>query len=378
MPIRIVSIISRMNVGGPAVLLADLIQNFPDDEIDHVLITGRCEPNEIDYLDTHIIKSKVIYLDEMKRSVLPLSDIRTFPKLIRTIRKLKPDIIHTHMSKAGVLGRLAALMGSPSTKLIHTFHGHLLYGYFSKFKVFLIIKLEKALATKTTILIAVSKQVKDDLFNEGVGSQPQWRVITPGVKRPKSLGMHETRKQLEISTDLFVISWIGRFTSIKNPMLAIKSFERLVNQSNFNVEMIMAGDGELLNECKLYAKNRNLRIKFLGWCNDVGPVISSADLLLLTSRNEGMPVVIIEAAIRNVPTLSTDVGGVREFISPNISGFLTDENADLIADSLRGIIEQVDLRKSVAIQAQKLATTNFSEDHYLRSHLTVYREVNSL
>jgi glycosyltransferase involved in cell wall biosynthesis len=367
-----------MNVGGPAVLLADLIQNFPDDEIEHVLITGRCEPNEIDYLDTHFLKSRVIYLDEMKRSILPLSDLRTFPKLIWTIRKLKPDIIHTHMSKAGVLGRIATLVGAPSTKLIHTFHGHLLYGYFSRFKIFLIIQLEKVLAMKTTILITVSQQVRDDLLNEGVGKKHHWRIITPGVKRPISLDKNEARKQLEISTETFVISWIGRFTSIKNPMLAIESFERLVKQSNFEGEMIMAGDGELFNECKLYAENRNLKIRFLGWCDDVGPVISSADLLLLTSRNEGMPVVIIEAAIRNVPTLSTDVGGVREFISPGISGFLTDENAGHVAESLKGVVDQADLRKSVAMHAQKLAITNFSESHYLQSHLNIYREVVSI
>ena len=370
--IRVVSIISRMNVGGPAVLLSELVHGLPTPEIKHTLITGRCEANEIDYLETHKLNSDVIYLEKVRRSLLPFNDFRSFFELISHIKRLNPDVIHTHTSKAGVLGRLAGKIGAPRAKIIHTYHGHLLYGYFSHFATRIIILLEKLLSLITDDLVAVTNQVRDDLIDVGVGSKNRWHVIRPGLSVPTMLSRDETRKQLEIGNNFFVVAWIGRFTDIKDPLLAIRSLEALTVQDLRKVKLVMAGDGELLTECREYAESRSLPVIFLGWCLDVSPLLFASDLLLMSSKNEGMPVVIVEAALRGVPTLSTSVGGVGEFIADGKTGFMAKSSSEL-ASSLQNLLNNEAVRMDVANSARNLANTEFSRELFIAKHLELYR-----
>jgi glycosyltransferase involved in cell wall biosynthesis len=361
-----------MNVGGPAVLLSELVHGLPASEIKHTLITGRCEANEIDYLETHKLNSDVIYLEKVRRSLLPFSDFRSFFELIAHIKRLNPDVIHTHTSKAGVLGRIAGKIGAPRAKIIHTYHGHLLYGYFSHFATRLIILLEKFLSLITDDLVAVTNQVRDDLIDAGIGSRNRWHVIRPGLSVPTMLSRDETRKQLEVGDNTFVVAWIGRFTDIKDPLLAIRSLEALDAHELARVNLVMAGDGELLAECREYADSRKLPVIFMGWCLDVSPLLFASDLLLMSSKNEGMPVVIVEAALRGVPTLSTSVGGVGEFIEDGKTGFMA-KNSSELASSLQNLLNNEAVRIDVANSARNLATTEFSRELFIAKHLELYR-----
>ena len=376
MALRIVSIVSRMNVGGPAVLLHELATGLEDKNFEHILISGRCGINEIDYLETHSLRSKVIYLNRMGRKVLLFDDLIAFFQLIWTLRKLSPDIVHTHTSKAGLIGRLASLIAKPSAKRVHTFHGHLLYGYFSNLARNLVIISERVLARISDALIAVSTQVKSDLLQVRVGHLSHWEVITPSIK-PVTMEKLHSRASLFISEDTFLISWVGRFTSIKDPILALKALDEVLQKGILNICLVMAGDGELLDECRDFAASRNLPVRFLGWQTDVLPALCAADLLLMTSRNEGMPVVILEAASFSVPTLSTRVGGVGEFISNNKTGFLVQRDSQQIANQIIHLMENKNALLDTGRVASKLLASNFNLEQYISKHINLYTSLMS-
>ena len=179
--IKVMQIIARMNVGGPAVIVAELMRGLDSSKFEQVLITGYCDETEADYLDEVATDIKATRIAGLGRSVSPISDLKAFIGLVSTIRKFNPDVIHTHTAKAGVLGRLASIIAGRSATRIHTFHGHLLHGYFSGWKVKLVIAIEKFLAGKTDHLIAIGNEVKKDLLAVGVGKASQYSVFFPGL-----------------------------------------------------------------------------------------------------------------------------------------------------------------------------------------------------
>jgi glycosyltransferase involved in cell wall biosynthesis len=364
-----------MNVGGPATLLVDFANKLNPDEFEHLLITGRCEDNEIDYLENHSINFQVIYIDGVRRSILPIRDIISFIKLSILLFKLKPAIVHTHTSKAGVLGRVAALIASPQSIRIHTFHGHLIHGYFSKLTSNLIIALEILLAKISHALIAVSEEIASNLKEVGVGRSTRWEVIHPGVSTTLHLTLCNAREELKLPADKFIISWIGRFTEIKDPVLALNSLSLLNPDVLSNLLLVMAGDGELRKECEEYAHSLHLPIQFLGWTTQVEQLLSASNVLWMTSRNEGLPVVMIEAAAKSVPTISTNVGGVGDFISDGINGSLTSREPVAIAQAIRKIIENPNQLEIMGTKANEVMLRDFSSTSYLEKHLALYKRL---
>jgi hypothetical protein len=186
-PVRVVQIIARMNVGGPAVLVADLMRSLDKSAVEQTLITGYCDENEADYLETVATDVKATRIAGLGRSVSLVADVRAFFALVGMLRELRPDIVHTHTAKAGVLGRLASMLAGRKVKRVHTFHGHLLHGYFSGWKVRLVISIEKFLAKRTDVLLAVGNKVKDDLLAAGIGKPISTRSFSRGLKIPRNL-----------------------------------------------------------------------------------------------------------------------------------------------------------------------------------------------
>ena len=374
MAIRVVSIISRMNIGGPAKLIADLINHLPEDEIEHILITGRCESDETDLLDSYKIKSQVIYLDDVSRSIFLFKDIKSFIKLFFLLRKLQPEIVHTHLSKAGVLGRLATKIVSPRITLIHTFHGHLLSGYFSQFKVTLIIQIEKFLSSFTDILIAVSKDVKDKYSKLGIGNRSAWEVINPGIRIP---ARNEPEKRIIPKAKLKKVNiiWIGRFAEIKNPKFALEVFSLLQSKTDNSFNLTMVGDGKLLEECKEYSNARNLGVIFTGWLPNASIELANSDILLFTSENEGFGMVVVEAALNGVLVISTNSGGVTDFIKHNQTGLIVSSEASNFVDAISRICSQSEKFEEIVKSARNLAISEFSADIYVAKHLDLYREI---
>ena len=366
------SIVSRMNLGGVAVLLSDLHESLTAPEFSHALITGVCAEDEVDVLDWTTEDQNIFQINTLGRAPSFLGDILTFIRIRKILKQLSPDIVHTHTSKAGVLGRLAAISLQKNISVVHTYHGHHLYGYFSKFIVKLIAIVERLIAIKTDLLIADSTQVMEDLIKVRVGTKNEWRVIPPGVRSLRITSQEEARKILKVNDINFLICWIGRFADIKNPMLALTSYFEISADSRKSMSMVMVGDGDLLEECRKYSEENNLHVIFPGWQSNVDTYLAAANVLLVTSKNEGFGMVIAEAGFFSIPCISTDVGGVREFINDGINGVLTEASPKAIANNLKKLYSDSGERNSLGLMAHETTLERFTVETFIRRHKEAY------
>ena len=374
MTIKVVSIVSRMNLGGVAILLSNLHDELRPPEFAHTLISGACSENEIDVLDGKLKDEGIFRLKSMGRAPSPFKDLVAFFQIRRIIKEIQPDIVHTHTTKAGVLGRIAAKSISRKIKIIHTFHGHHLYGYFSQMSVILMVLVEKILCVFTDLLVADSNQVMLDLIEKGVGKGSNWKVIAPGVRIPEFIPRARARQILNLPSEDFVICWLGRFTDIKDPLLALAALRELLHTGNHSIRMIMVGDGELLEVSKDFASVNALTVDFTGWELDPNIYLASSNLLLLTSKNEGFGMVVAEAACFGVPAVANDIGGVREFITDQVNGILTAASPKNIAEAILNLANNETFSNQLGESARLTTLEKFSIDAFVEKHKEMYRK----
>jgi glycosyltransferase involved in cell wall biosynthesis len=373
--VKIVSVVSRMNVGGVATLLLGFVESLDQNVFEHTLITGVCEENEIDLVSETDFKGSIIYLPRMKKSIGLVSDLITIYQIRKILRELNPDIVHTHTSKAGAIGRVSALTLFRKPYLVHSFHGHVLSGYFSKLKSGLILGIEKFLSKKTDVLVADSKHVKSDLLAKGIGGKSVWKVVPPGIRKQPIIDLDTVRDQLLIPREIFLICWIGRFTKIKDPFLAVESFAKFEQKSSKKVCLLMVGDGELFEPVSNLVAQINSNIKLVGWKTDVSAYLAAADLLLLTSLNEGFGLVVAEAGWYGKPTLSTKSGGVNEFIIDGVTGFLVGSTPDQIAISMLKLHNDQKLLTEVGKKAKAQTMESYSSEIFAKKHQQIYLDL---
>jgi glycosyltransferase involved in cell wall biosynthesis len=361
---KVLHIITRLNTGGPAVFLDYLTQSMSELNCENMIAYGFCESNESDYTESHKFKAKLIKVNSLHRSLNPIDDIKTFFLLRKTIKQIKPDVVNTHTSKAGVLGRLAAKSVDKNLPVVHTFHGHLIYGYFARYKSFVFTIIEKFMAKFTNSAVAVTGETKSSLTALGIGKKLNWQVIPIGIT-PK-----DNQIKAISAGDKIKLLWVGRFTDIKDPFFAIEVLKLLNKQSPNNFELTMVGEGELFEKTKAAAKA--LPITFTGWI--INPFESGIDfdLLLITSKNEGLPLVMLEAASNHRVTMSRDVGGVGEFIENNETGYLIKSGAKDMADKLIQISENKKVLEELGMKANKLLKQRFSAENMAKSYLSLY------
>ena len=371
-PLRIVHVIARMNVGGPAILISELIKSLNKDEFESYLITGFCEDNEVDYLEANDLKFNETRIKGFGRSISILADLKSIFLIMSTLRKIKPDVIHTHTAKAGVIGRLTALIAAPKAKRVHTFHGHLLHGYFSKWKTKVVIFIEKMLAYITNTILTVGNKVKDDLLNAGIGKETKMKVTFPGLLVESSTNPLEIRKSLNLSKDEIILIFVGRLTHIKRPDRLINAY-RMASNSTLNMTLLVVGDGELKSDCEVQSVGLNIR--FLGWRTDVYDLMTASDIAILTSDNEGMPITLIEAAHLGLPTISTDVGSVSDVVLHAETGYLTSLDEAVIAERIKQLAISPSLRDKFGSAAKKRAAENFSVESMLNFHSELYKSL---
>lgn len=358
-PIRVLRLISRMNVGGPAVQISGLMRTLPQDEFEQFLLTGYCDEGELDFLETSHIVIPATRISGFGRRIGGVSDLKAFLQIRRLIKKLNPHIIHTHTAKAGVLGRFASLTTANSHVRIHTFHGHLLHGYFGKFKTYLVIAVEKFLAHFTHQLVAVGQQVCDDLISAGIGNPDKFNVIGPGLELEELPNRHNAQVSLGIQNEQFTISWVGRLVPIKAPF-RILEIARACIKDGLQLKFLVIGDGPLKSELQDLALKERLPIDFLGWQSEIEPVLAVTDLMLLTSVNEGMPVSLIEAQLAGIPVISTDVGSVSEVIKPEESGYCLNYSSLEFAKKIARLVQNEQLYKEFCLAAKNNAKTKFT------------------
>ena len=372
-PIRIMQVIARMNVGGPAVIVADLMRELNSEKFQTVLITGYCADDEADFLEEVATDIPATRIHGLGRSVSVFGDFKSFFVLLGIIRKFQPDVIHTHTAKAGVLGRLAGLLAYPKARRVHTFHGHLLHGYFSPLKTKFVVVIERFLASISDALIAIGNQVKSDLLAAGVGKPNQYSVIFPGLEELNIQSKASARSQLSLEADKTYIVFVGRLTKIKRPDRLIE-IARHLKANHQKVELLIAGAGEKFAEIKELAEQESLPIVFLGWRNDIGRILSASDIAILCSDNEGIPLTLIQASQAGLPIVSTNVGSVSDIVLDGESGLLTGANTQSLIKALDELLSNP-LKMDHFGQAGKLRAKHlFSLKGMIDAHEKLYSQ----
>lgn len=371
--IKIMHVISRMNVGGPAVMIVDSMDMLNVNKFQQKLFTGECEPGEADYLGAQTQDIDAVFVKGLGRKINVKDDLHALISLMKEIKKYQPDIIHTHASKAGLLGRTAAILSRSDVKLVHTFHGHILSGYFGKYKTQVFVVLERFLARKTDVLVTVGVKVREDLLEAGIGASKQYKVIYPGVKVPEIFPKKFAREMLEIEVPEgnIVIIYFGRVTQIKRP----DRFLEVVQESqliSLPITFVMAGDGDQSEKTRLNIEKLNLDVRWLGWQGNIGLVLSAADVLLITSDNEGLPLSAIEAGMCALPVISTNVGSINEIIVDGETGFVTKQSHKDIVDKLQALTQDTSRIPILGKSAQIRIHANFSSEQYIASLEKLY------
>jgi glycosyltransferase involved in cell wall biosynthesis len=352
------------------------MRNLPIESFEQKLVTGFCDKNEIDYLEVNEINLTRTKVEGFGRSVNFLLDLRVLLAIVSEIRAFNPDIIHTHTAKAGFLGRIASLLTFKRQIRVHTFHGHLLHGYFGNFKTNLVILAERFLARFTDKLVAVGRQVRDELLAVKIGNLEKYTVIGPGLELTELPERVSSLKSFGLVEDRFIVTWIGRAVPVKAPHRILDLAEEC-GLRKLKVQFVVVGEGPLLGNLESLAREKNLPITFLGWQSDIEKILSFSDLVLLTSENEGMPVALIQAQMAGVPVLSTDVGSASEVMKNNQSGFCLKYSIREFSDRIELLATNVDLKSSFGAIGKAYAQDNFSIQRLVLEHAKLYKELIS-
>ena len=382
-PIRVLRVIARLNVGGPALHVSYLSSELDKIGYETTLVAGAVGRGEgsMEYVarDRSI---EPVFLPELQREIAVFADVRAVRALVGLIKQLKPHVLHTHTAKAGAVGRTAALLsGSDRPRaVVHTFHGHVLRGYFDPAKTHAFLTVERALARSTDALVAVSPEVRDDLVSLGVANRDRIRVIRLGLdlegRTAASPGAREeVRAALGVPSDRFLIGWLGRMTEIKRVDTLLDAFAMLRGEG-VDADLVLVGDGPLRErlEQQAVALGIDRHAHFVGYRSDVAPVYAAIDTVALTSANEGTPVAVIEALAAGVPAVSTDVGGVADVAPDGRAGFLVpDGDVPGLADRFRRLASDAELRARLGMQGREWVNDRYSIPRLVNDVDQLYR-----
>jgi glycosyltransferase involved in cell wall biosynthesis len=358
--LKIIHVIARLNVGGTSRYLCNLLPKLEKSGIDYILAVGNVQNGEIE--DSNLEGLNFRRINSMGRAISLIKDARASLEIYKIIRLTKPDVIHSHTFKAGLLCRLIF----PKIPKVHTFHGHLLTDpEFTRFQLKMIITVEKFLAQFTKKFIVTGNQVSVDLFNSGIGIENQYISIPGELDEMSFRPRAEVRNELELDNS-FTIIWVARIAPVKQPDLVLE-VAKLCPDFSF----IICGDGPDLENLRSRAPSN---VKFLGMVNPER-YLKAADIFLSTSANEGIPYSILEAQASGLPVVAINSGAVSEIVEDGVNGYLTSGQAEEIALRISELNMNPILR--IGMSASGLLDSGV-KPHKPRSvdlHLKVYREV---
>ena len=367
----IVRVIARTNVGGPSLQVTALMRGLDRDRFPQHLLRGAVDEGEADYLLMRATDVEHIDVPGLGRSVKLLDDARALVFLIKFMRRTRPAIVHTHTAKAGALGRVAALMTRVPIR-VHTFHGHVLHGYFSPTITRAVVLVERALGRFTTHSVAVGQQVLDDLVTAKIARRDRSSVVAPGVQDPGPRDRGTARSSLGLATDSTVVTFVGRLTRIKRGERFI-ALARALQVEFPGAVFVVVGDGPERDVLERDATDLE-NVVFAGWQSDMAQVYAASDLLVLTSDNEGMPVALIEGAMQGVPAVATDVGAVRQVVADGETGFVVGEG-DPLVDAVRTMLRDEPRRRRMGDAAAQRAKALFGEHRLVSDYSKLYDEL---
>ncbi len=387
---KVLRILNRFNIGGPTSNAAYLSKYLSNDFETKLIGGEKCDSEDSSEYILREMGIKPVIIKEMQRKINPRKDLIAYKKIKQIIKEYKPDIVHTHASKAGMLGRLAAInMNVPI--IIHTFHGHIFHSYFSTYKTKVFKEIERKLANRSSKIIAISERQQYELSEVyKIAEKDKFSVIPLGFDLSK---FHENidfkrkqfRKEYKIADDEIAIAIVGRLAPIKNHKLFLEAIKFVVNNSSKKIRAFIVGDGESRDEIIKKAeklglsyslKKERATINFTSWIIDVDSVYAGVDIVTLTSLNEGTPVSLIEAQAANRPVLSTKVGGIENVVIEEKTGLLANSN-DFpdYSNKLLELVENNEFRYELSKQGWENVKERYSYESLVRNTESLYNEL---
>ncbi len=379
--IKVLHIITRLDKGGSAENTFITITGLDEDNYDVTLMSGLVKDPMQDRtkeIEAHDIKH--IFISELARDISIIRDLKALLKIYIFLRKERFDIVHTHTSKAGLLGRLAAkLAGVPI--IVHTPHGHVFFGYFKPVKTKIFIFLEKLASHMTDKIVALTDREKDDYRLFKTTREEKSVVINSGVdlNRFKELSVREKqdfKKELGLPENSLVVGTVGRLVPVKGQEFLIEAAKHIIPKYP-SMLFMFAGDGYLRQNLERKAQEMGIKenVIFLGWRDDADKIISIYDIFVLPSLNEGMGRVLVEAMALGKPIVASRVGGIPDLIAHGQNGFLVPpRNPEQLAKYIQILIEDKEKRESMG-QAGKKISLSFSQEAMIEKITSLYDEL---
>jgi glycosyltransferase involved in cell wall biosynthesis len=403
---KILRIIARLNVGGPARHVVWLADGLEREGFETRLIAGRVPEGEEDmayFAAEHGVEP--VFIEQMSRE-LSLNDVVSIWKVYGEMRSFQPDVVHTHTAKAGTVGRVAAfcyrwltpgtLIGRPRrVRVVHTFHGHVFHSYYGKLKTSVFVAIEKVLAAVAThrIVVITGQQLREINQDFGVGSAGQFSVIPLGLDlaplQADGDKRAEFRNDLGIADDIFLAAFVGRLTEIKNiPMILRAAAHERIKIESREMRFVIVGDGNLRSDLEAKAVSMGVadRVMFAGNRTDIAAVYAGSDAVILTSLNEGTPLSLIEAMASGKPVISTAVGGVTDLlgeVTQDDDGVQIRErgitvpsgDSARLARAIALITEDAGLRTKMADAGKNFVTEKYSKERLLSDIKELYSDL---
>ena len=381
-PIRILRIIARLNVGGPAMHTILLTKLLSADRFFSTLISGQVSPSEGDmhYLADEQGVSPYI-IPELGREIRWRDDVIALWKLYRLMRTQRPTIVHTHTAKAGMLGRVAAkLAGVPI--IVHTFHGHVFHSYFSRRKTQFFLWIERILGKVTDAIITVSPKQREEILSYGIGHPDKVRAIGLGLELEQFVNDQvqrgKLRQDLHIAPEAPLIGIIARLAPIKGHTYFLEAARQVIEKHPY-AQFVVVGDGELRGELEHYTDTLGIRshVHFTGFRRDLPEIYADVDVVVLSSLNEGSPLTLIEALAAGKPVVASQVGGVGDLVQHEQSGFLVPpKDSKLLAEGImRMLTLSQDERAQMGMNGRNSVYPKYHISTLVKNVETLYKEL---
>ena len=328
------------SAGGVQEYLYMFLKNFDDENYENYLVVSQDYENNKEKFMDYV---KDIYIVPMQREIQLKSDLKSIKEIRKVLKKIKPDIVYLHSSKAGALGRIALLFNF-KVKILYNAHGWYFNAQISNKKKKIFALIERVLAIKTNKIINISKSEYESALKYKIASKKKMCIIENGIDFTKFKDSDkfrdETRKKLDIKDNEIVIGVVGRLSEQKDPMTMIKAFKE-VYEENKNVKMLFVGSGDLEDNIKKFAENNNILDKVIitGWVDEVEKFIPAFDIAVLPSKWEGFGLVLIEYMACNKPIIASNVGGIKNIIKDEVNGYLINkENKKQLYVAIKKVI----------------------------------------
>jgi glycosyltransferase involved in cell wall biosynthesis len=376
--------ITRLNIGGPAIH-AILLTHALDDgaAFSSTLVTGTTAPREGDMLDFAAARDvRPVVLPALGREISPVDDLMALARMVQLVRRLRPDVVHTHMAKAGTVGRLAAhVCGVPL--IVHTYHGHVFHSYFSPAKTRVFVTIERALGLATDRIIVLGEEQRAEIASLGVAPIGKLEPIRLGLELGQFLDAESARgglrSELGVDADTPLVGIVARLAPIKAHEVFFEAAAQVL-QTLPRARFLVIGDGERRDELESLVDRRGLRsaVRFLGWRRPMVGVYADLDVVALTSRNEGSPVSLIEALASARPVISTRVGGVPDVVVDGVTGLsVPSGDAAGMAEGMLRLLRQRELADALAAAGRRHVYPRYDSSRLVDEVRNLYlRELN--